>query len=207
MATAKRDKKVDTTPSFTTLMEADAALARLHQVNTTIAAVEQKAAEEKARIDRDQAEATKDLYADQKMLARELELFARHHFERGGFDGRKSLELPSGFIGFRQSTKTSWLFRKVDDVVGAIRAAAKAKTKLGQLVAERFGELVKVKETPVKTAIRTLTITDRGVERRLTADELALLGTKVETDEMVFAYSTDKSKAFDLSATDDAEAA
>ncbi len=207
MSTMKRDKKVDATPSYTTLAEADAALARLHEVNATIASIEQKAAEERAKIERDQAEATKDLYADQKVLARELELFARHHFERGGFEGRKSLELPSGFIGFRQSTKTAWLFKKVDDVVAAIRTAAKGKTKFGQLVAERFADLVKVKETPLKTAIRTLTITDRGVERRLTAEELALLGTKVETDEMVFAYSTDKSKAFDLSATDDAEAA
>lgn len=187
-----RTHKPDPTSVLKTLAEADHALERLGYLDRSIAEIEGRTAEQVKDLQRRQAETTEPLIAERKTLARELEVFARDHDERGGFGDKRALELPSGFIGFRKSTRVKWIPRKVDDVIAMIRSVSRA-TRLGKALADAEAQIIKVKETPVKGAIRALDLSE---------DDYARIGVRIERVD-AFAYSTDKSREFDLSDVDE----
>ncbi len=193
MAISKRTHKPDPTPSIKNLTEADDTLRRLGELDGQIGAIEKFAADEIKAIQRRQADDAEAMIAERKMLARELELFSREHYGKGGFGDKRAMELPSGFIGFRRSTSVKWIHRKVEDVIAAIRAVSRA-TRLGKLLAENESQIIKIKESPVKPAIRALGLSD---------EDYARIGVRIESSD-TFAYSTDKTREFDLSEQEDA---
>ena len=187
-----RTGKASDAPAFTTVEEANEWLARLGDCDRDIEIARERAADARKAADELEAVTTKPLLVEQKAMIHNLEQFARYHHARGGFGDLKTLELPAGFLGFRKSTKTEFILRKVEDVVAAIEGLPR-NTKLGKLIAESLDRIIKVTKKPVKSQIRAL---------NLPPEDLAQIGVRVVADEMIFAYSTDKTKAFDLSEED-----
>jgi len=189
MPKGKRQKKVDDSPTYTSIEQANSELGLLRELDAKIEDIRSRCANERARIDKEEGDETKDLLAEAKTRAKSLELFARWHFDHGGFGELKSLELPAGFIGFRRTSKLKFTMRPVATVIQAMRSVPK-NSSLGKKLSAAMTRLIKITEKPVKTEIRALDLSE---------EELGRIGVKIETDEMVFAFSTDKSKAFDLS--------
>lgn len=189
---SKRTSKVDDTPVLQTREEVNEALSKIATLSGQIGSAEAEAAEKRRAIDEQQAAVTKPLIAERKALEQQIQHYAEKQKEAGAFDTKRSIELGAGFIGFRRSRKTKFTVRPQSAVVELLEASAAKKSKLGKLLKANLDSLIKTTKKPVATAIKALDLSDEDYER---------IGVKI-VDEDVFAYSTDKSKEFDLTDED-----
>lgn len=188
-----RKTKVKKELAITSKEGANDTLREIAEAEAQVEAIRDDAAKARTKIDEDEAAKTKPLLEKIKRLQDDLEAWSRHHLKTGGFGDKRSEELPSGFIGFRRSSKTTRLKKlKVDEVAALIEAAAKKKSKLGALLKKHLGKIIVVKKSPDIRAIKALGLSDADMEK---------IGLKIQQDD-IFAYSTDKKKALDLSDID-----